>query len=62
MYPTDTNPPHVPAVAGVGKIYVEFGEVESSEKAFRELSGRKFAENVVVTSFLDEDKYERNEF
>lgn len=49
-------------VPGVGKIFVEFFTMEDCENAQQNLSGRKFANRVVVTSFIDPDKYHRREF
>ncbi|KAK4337095.1 hypothetical protein RND71_043845 [Anisodus tanguticus] len=42
-------------VPGVGKIFVEFSSLSESQKAQQNLAGRKFANRVVVTSFLDMD-------
>uniref|UniRef100_A0A1I8IIN5 Splicing factor U2AF subunit n=1 Tax=Macrostomum lignano TaxID=282301 RepID=A0A1I8IIN5_9PLAT len=49
-------------VAGVGKIFVEFASVEDCQKALEALTGRKFNNRVVVTSYYDPDKYHRREF
>jgi splicing factor U2AF subunit len=44
------------------KIFVEFHSVTDSQKAQNALSGRKFANRTVVTSYCDPDKYHRREF
>jgi splicing factor U2AF subunit len=49
-------------VPGIGKIFVEFTNILEGQRAQENLSGRKFANRVVVTSFLDPDKYHRREF
>jgi splicing factor U2AF subunit len=40
--------------AGVGKIYVKFGDVDSASKALKALAGRKFQDRTVVTSYFSE--------
>jgi len=49
-------------VPGVGKIFVEFTSKMECQKAQQALTGRKFANRVVVTSFYDPDKYHRRQF
>lgn len=49
-------------VPGVGKIFVEFTSLTECQKAQSALTGRKFANRVVVTSFYDPDKYHRRQF
>ncbi|XP_014664494.1 PREDICTED: splicing factor U2AF 50 kDa subunit-like isoform X2 [Priapulus caudatus] len=49
-------------VPGCGKIFVEFNSVLDCQKAQQHLTGRKFANRVVVTSYYDPDKYHRREF
>ncbi|CAF1486188.1 unnamed protein product [Adineta steineri] len=49
-------------VPGVGKIFVEFTSLGECQKAQQALSGRKFANRVVVTSYFDPDRYHRREF
>lgn len=49
-------------VPGVGKIFVEFNSLIDCQKAQNALSGRKFANRTVVTSYFDCDKYHRREF
>ncbi|XP_055330845.1 splicing factor U2AF 50 kDa subunit-like [Paramacrobiotus metropolitanus] len=49
-------------VPGCGKVFVEFKSVSDCIKAQQNLTGRKFASRVVVTSYYDLDKYHRREF
>ena len=45
---------------GVGKIYLEYGSTSDARSASQALSGRKFANNAVVTSFYDPDLYAKD--
>ncbi|KAL3320822.1 U2 small nuclear RNA auxiliary factor 2 [Cichlidogyrus casuarinus] len=49
-------------VPGVGKIYIEFASLLDCQKAATALTGRKFNNRLVVTSFYNPDKYHRREF
>ena len=49
-------------VPGVGKVFVEFVSVSDCVKAQQALTGRKFANRIVVTSFYDPDRYHRRDF
>merc|ERR1711983_177291 len=49
-------------VPGVGKVFVEFTSDGDCQKAQHALSGRRFSNRVVVTSYFDPDKYHRREF
>jgi len=49
-------------VPGVGKVFIEFGSVMDCQKAQQALTGRKFANRVVVTSYFDPDAYHRRQF
>lgn len=49
-------------VPGVGKIYVEFNSIIECQRAQAALTGRKFSNRVVVTSYYDPDRYHRREF
>ncbi|KAF9151020.1 U2 small nuclear RNA auxiliary factor 2, partial [Mortierella sp. AD010] len=49
-------------VAGTGKIFVKYSNVDEATTALRALSGRKFADRTVLTSFYDIDKYEAGEY
>jgi splicing factor U2AF subunit len=44
------------------QIFVEYETEEDSQRAQAALSGRKFANRYVVTSFLTEDKYNADDF
>lgn len=44
------------------QIFVEFTTVFDSQKAMQALTGRKFANRVVVTKYCDPDAYHRRDF
>lgn len=44
------------------QIFVEFTSISECQKAQQALTGRKFANRVVVTSYYDPDRYHRREF
>lgn len=46
----------------VCQIFVEFMSVFDSQKAMQGLTGRKFANRVVVTKYCDPDAYHRRDF
>lgn len=46
----------------VFQVFVEFNSVIDCQKAQQALTGRKFNNRVVVTSYFDPDKYHRREF
>ncbi len=49
-------------VPGVGKVFLEYGSILDAVSANRHLSGRKFANRTVFTSYYEPDKYQRREF
>ncbi|XP_015365591.1 PREDICTED: splicing factor U2AF 50 kDa subunit-like [Diuraphis noxia] len=49
-------------VPGCGKVFIEFNAITDCQKAQQALAGRKFNNRVVVTSFMEPDKYHRREF
>ncbi|KAJ4932579.1 hypothetical protein JOQ06_010997 [Pogonophryne albipinna] len=49
-------------VPGCGKIFVEYVSAADGQKAMQALTGRKFANRVVVTKYYDPDQYHRHEF
>ncbi|GMR33456.1 hypothetical protein PMAYCL1PPCAC_03651, partial [Pristionchus mayeri] len=49
-------------VPGVGKVYVEFGETGDCQSAQAALTGRKFANGTVMTSYFDLEKYHNRQF
>lgn len=44
------------------QVFVEFNSVVDCQKGQQALTGRKFNNRVVVTSYFDPDKYHRREF
>lgn len=44
------------------QVFVEFNSVVDCQKAQQALTGRKFSDRVVVTSYFDPDKYHRREY
>ncbi|EGT47881.1 hypothetical protein CAEBREN_25972 [Caenorhabditis brenneri] len=55
--PYDEHP-----VPGVGKVFVEFASTSDCQRAQAALTGRKFANRTVVTSYYDVDKYHNRQF
>jgi len=49
-------------VPGCGKVFIEFSSSDECQTAQLSLTGRKFANRVVVTSYYEVDKYHRREF
>lgn len=49
-------------VPGCGKVFVEFSTIPECQRAQHALTGRKFSNRVVVTSYFEPDKYHRREF
>jgi len=49
-------------VPGCGKVFIEFGSAADCQRAQHALTGRKFSNRVVVTSYYDPDKYHRRDF
>ncbi|KAK1878338.1 Splicing factor U2AF 65 kDa subunit [Dissostichus eleginoides] len=49
-------------VPGCGKIFVEYVSAADCQKAMQALTGRKFANRVVVTKYYNPDQYHRHEF
>merc|ERR1712112_86458 len=49
-------------VPGLGKVFIEFSNCDECQSAQLSLTGRKFANRVVVTSYYEVDKYHRREF
>nr|GMD49951.1 splicing factor U2af large subunit B [Ipomoea batatas] len=47
---------------GVGKVFLEYADVESGKKALSGLNGRKFGGNVVVAIFYPENKFSQGEY
>ncbi|PAN43510.1 hypothetical protein PAHAL_8G240900 [Panicum hallii] len=49
-------------VAGVGKVFLEYADVEGSTKAKTGMHGRKFGGNQVVAVFYPEDKFAAEQY
>jgi splicing factor U2AF subunit len=49
-------------VPGVGKIFAKFENVEQAKQAQFQLGSKSFDGRRVVTSYMDEDKFDNNEF
>lgn len=49
-------------VPGCGKVFIEFNSILDCQRAQQALTGRKFNNRVVVTSYWDPEKYHRREF
>jgi len=49
-------------VPGCGKVFIEFANNSDCQAAQLSLTGRKFSNRVVVTSYFNPDKYHRREF
>ncbi|CAN4123590.1 unnamed protein product [Withania somnifera] len=47
---------------GVGKVFLEYGDVESASKARQSLNGRKFGGNQVVSVFYPENKFYEGDY
>ncbi|WMV14760.1 hypothetical protein MTR67_008145 [Solanum verrucosum] len=47
---------------GVGKVFLEYGDVESASKARQSLNGRKFGGNQVVAVFYPENKFYEGDY
>ncbi|XP_019745494.1 splicing factor U2AF 65 kDa subunit-like [Hippocampus comes] len=56
------RPLHGAHVPGCGKIFVEYVSTSDCQKAMQALSGRQFANRVVVTKYYDADMYHRHDF
>jgi splicing factor U2AF 65 kDa subunit len=49
-------------IPGVGKILVEYADTESAQKAQESLAGRVFGGRAVITSYLTEEAYLRQDY
>jgi len=49
-------------VPGCGKVFIEFENTSDCQAAQLSLTGRKFSNRVVVTSYFNPEKYHRREF
>jgi splicing factor U2AF subunit len=48
---------NLPNVDGFGKVYIEYANTEEAKYAMRALSGRRYNGRMVITSYLEEDKW-----
>jgi splicing factor U2AF subunit len=55
------NPDHDPT-PGVGKVFLEYADVDGSSKARSGMNGRKFGGNQVVAVYYPEDKYAQGDY
>lgn len=49
-------------VPGCGKVFIEYNSITDCQRGQQALTGRKFNNRVVVTSYWDPEKYHRREF
>ena len=49
-------------VPGLGKVFIEFDSATEAQRAQLNLTGRRFAHRVVVTSYFDRERYKNKEF
>ncbi|KFK40234.1 hypothetical protein AALP_AA3G348100 [Arabis alpina] len=54
--------PNGEPIPGVGKVFLEYAETESSSRARSGMNGRKFGGNEVVAVFYPEDKFEQGDY
>ncbi|XWS42032.1 hypothetical protein CRYUN_Cryun17cG0133900 [Craigia yunnanensis] len=47
---------------GVGKVFLEYSDIEGSQKAQAAMNGRKFGENQVIAVFYPENKFSQEEY
>ncbi|KAL8143335.1 hypothetical protein V2J09_016367 [Rumex salicifolius] len=47
---------------GVGKVFLEYGDVDGSAKARTGMNGRKFGGNQVVATYYSEDKFAQGDY
>jgi splicing factor U2AF 65 kDa subunit len=51
-----------PGEPGCGKVFVEYGSVESATKAIGALQGRKFAQRTILASYFDEENFKAGKY
>ncbi|KAJ4913892.1 Splicing factor U2af large subunit A [Raphanus sativus] len=49
-------------VAGLGKVFLKYGDTDGSSRARSGMNGRKFGGNQVVAVFYPEDKFEQGDY
>ena len=50
------------AAPGVGKVFLEYADIDSAMKARAGLNGRKFGGNQVMAVFYPENKFAQGEY
>lgn len=48
--------------ATTGKVFVEYDNKESAQRAALSLAGRQFGQNIVKVEYVNEDKFARKDF
>ncbi|XP_016735236.1 splicing factor U2af large subunit B isoform X3 [Gossypium hirsutum] len=54
--------PNGESLPGVGKVFLEYSDVEGSRKAQAAMNGRRFGENQVIAVFYPENKFAQGEY
>ncbi|XP_022740278.1 splicing factor U2af large subunit A-like isoform X2 [Durio zibethinus] len=54
--------PNGEPLPGVGKVFLEYSDVEGSQKAQAAMNGRRFGENQVIAVFYPENKFAQGEY
>ncbi|XP_042426894.1 splicing factor U2af large subunit B-like isoform X2 [Zingiber officinale] len=54
--------PNGEPVPGLGKVFLEYSDVDGSTKARQALNGRKFGGNPVVATFYPESKFAQGDY
>ncbi|KAA3469691.1 splicing factor U2af large subunit B-like isoform X8 [Gossypium australe] len=54
--------PNGESLPGVGKVFLEYLDVEGSRKAQAAMNGRRFGENQVIAVFYPENKFAQGEY
>jgi len=49
-------------VPGLGKVFLKYSSDVEAQKAFSQLSGRRFSNRTVVTSYLEPEKFDARDF
>jgi len=60
--PAVSNQSNAVQPAGLGKVFVEYAEVDQAMKARAEVEGRQFANRTVRCEYMNVEKYQRREF
>ncbi|CAN6984496.1 unnamed protein product [Brassica rapa subsp. trilocularis] len=49
-------------VAGLGKVFLKYGDTDGSSRARSGMNGRKFGGNEVIAVFYPEDKFDLGDY